>query len=140
MNDSSADGYNYGHSENKDRSNLDFFTKAYFFSTARQQHPIDAPMTQEEREFLLNDSILRVPTPKQTSENLMKMRDLSPTTLMLVRTIGGLDCKWMIRVLLDSGGTYTLVNKKAIPENAVVKSIHNGKSKTTVAGEIYSQA
>ena len=69
-------------------------------------------MTIEEREFLLNDSVLRVPTPKQTSENWTKIQDFSPTTLMLVRVIGDMECKRMLRILLDSGGTYTLSTKK----------------------------
>ena len=91
-------------------------------------------MTTEEQGFLLNDSILRVPTPKQTSENRMKVQDLSPTALILVRVIGDLECKRMLRILLDSGGTYTLVNKRAIPQGAKILAISNPASKTTAAG------
>ena len=91
-------------------------------------------MTTEEREFLLNDSILRVPTSKQTSENRTKIQDLSPTTLTLVQVIGDMECKRMLRILLDSGGTYTLFNKRAIPQGAKVLPISNPTSKTTVAG------
>ena len=91
-------------------------------------------MTTKEQEFLLNDSILRVPTPKQTSENRMKVQDLSPTAIMLVRVIGDLECKRMLRILLDSGGTYTLVNKREIPQGAKILPISNSASKTTDAG------
>ena len=92
-----------------------------FHSSLSSQTATDLPITAEERNFLLNDSIIQVPTPKTTELNdSMKKKNLTPTSLMLVRNIGGVECKKMLRVLFDSGGTKTFINKRVIPQNAKI--------------------
>ena len=66
------------------QSNLSSFATA---STSDQ-----GPMTQEEKHCLLNDSLIRVPTPKQTLESAgesMNKKKLTPISLMQWGNIGG---------------------------------------------------
>ena len=77
-------------------------------------------MTNEEKRFLLNDSIIQVSTPKTGFGETMKNKDLAPTSLMLVRKIGGFECKQLLRVLFDTGGTRTMINKRVVPPEATI--------------------
>ena len=94
-------------------------------------------MTDEEKHILLNDSILRIPTPKQSADSTrlwMKKKKLSPTSLMIARRIGGQDgTKQLLRVLFDSGGSKTMVNKRVIPAGAHVSKMESNAFET-IAG------
>ena len=94
-------------------------------------------MTQEEQDFLLNDLILRMPTPKQTVEanlDTMKKRKFSPTTLLIWKKIGGRISGKPLRALWDSGGDTTMLNSRALPKGAEVTVLSNTKQCTTIAG------
>lgn len=94
-------------------------------------------MTDEEKHILLNDSILRIPTPKQSADSTrlwMTKKKLSPTSLMIARRIGGQDStKRLLRVIFDSGGSKTMVNRRIIPAGAHVSKMESN-SFETIAG------
>lgn len=64
----------------------------------------------------------------------LKKEDFSPTSLMVCKKIGGLESGKPLRVLFDSGGSNTMVNARALPKGAKVKTLPNAKACTTVAG------
>ena len=106
-------------------------------SFASNTTPIDAPITEEERSFILNDSFIRIPTPKSTLESTnesMKKKQLSPTSLMVFQKIGGVESGKPLRILFDSGGMKTMIHRRALPKNAVIKKDATAKPCTTVAG------
>jgi len=97
----------------------------------------DGPMTSDEAKFLLNDSIIRMPTPKQTAEHaaeLTKKKELVPISLMIFKRIGRKESKKPLRVLFDSGGAKTMIHSRAIPKGATVNTDRNAKPCTTVSG------
>ena len=51
---------------------------------------------------------------------MTKKGDLSPTSLMMIRKIGGVECRKLLRVLFDSGGTKTMINKRVLPPEAQI--------------------
>ena len=95
-------------------------------------------MTENEKQFLLNDSIIRMPTPKQTTETTAeatKKKGLVPISLMIFKTIGRKESRKPLRVLFDSGGTKTLIHSRAIPKGATVNKDPRVKPCTTAAGK-----
>lgn len=96
----------------------------------------NAPITDEEKDILLNDSILRIPTPKQSIHSArywMKKKNIQPTSIMLARKIGGIDSGTLLRVLFDSGSSKTMINKQALPPAARVRQMES-KHFETIAG------
>ena len=94
-------------------------------------------MTEDERKFLLNDSIIRIPTAKMSLKDAaesMNKKKLSPITLMLWKKIGGVESGKPLRTLWDSGGGNTMVNKRALPPGAEIKVDPNARPCQTVAG------
>lgn len=95
-------------------------------------------MTEDEKQYLLNDSIIRIPTPKQPKENMdasmNKEGRLSPLTLVLFRKIGGKESSKPLRVLCDSGGGGTAVQARALPEGCEVIIDEKSTPMVTVAG------
>ena len=78
----------------------------------------------------MNDSIIRVPTPKQSLEymgNSLRKEDFSPTSLLFWKKIGGIESGKLLRVLFDSGGQKTMIKRSALPEGAEVKVDPNAK-------------
>ncbi|CAJ1945757.1 unnamed protein product [Cylindrotheca closterium] len=71
-------------------------------------------------------------------EDLMRKKRLSPTSLVIWKTIGAIESGKVLRVLFDSGGLHTMINARAIPKDAKVQSIQNAKKCTTVAGDFVS--
>ena len=107
------------------------------FATASASANEHGPETAEERQFLLNDSIVRMPTPKQSEQSTaesMKKKNLAPISLMLFKWIGRKQSSKPLRVLFDSGGGTTMIHQRALPEGAEVKVDKNAKPCTTVAG------
>ena len=108
-----------------------------FTASSDSKTKIDDPMTEEEQNFLLNDSIVRMPTPKQTVQSnakSMKNKELVPLSLVLFKKIGGKESGKPLRVLFDSGGGKTMIHSRALPPDATVKIDKNVKPCTTVSG------
>jgi len=100
----------------------------------------DDPVTEEELEILLNETIVGMPTPKQGPISLSTKQDLSPTSLMVARMIGGMESGKLLRVLFDSGGAATMIQKRALPPSAKISSSPEGKRYSTVAGPFFANS
>ena len=85
-------------------------------------------------------TLIRVPTPKQTMESTnesMNKKELSPTSLVQWKTIGGKESGKPLQVVFDSGGQTTMIHERCIPKGATVKTLPNVKPCTTVSGTFY---
>lgn len=95
-------------------------------------------MTEDEKKILLNDTLVRIPTPKQsipnTTDALKKKKILIPSTLMVCKMIGGQKSTKLLRVLLDSGGSTTMIHQRVLPSGADVRTSATSKPCTTIAG------
>ena len=105
----------------------------------------DVEMEEENYEnYTMNDdedawwwnSYVSVPTPKL---KVKKPENVVPSTLMVARTIQGVESRRVLKVLLDSGGTHTLINSQVLPKGANPVTVSGGRRTfTTVAGKYTS--
>ena len=70
-----------------------------------------------------------IPTPKRRK----KARTLTPITIVAANSIGCCTSRKVLRALLDSGSTSTLIHEDAVPRTAIPKPI-TAKKFSTVAG------
>ena len=65
-----------------------------------------------------------------------KKRSLSPVTLAVIHTIGTLKSQVLLKVLLDSGSTKTMIHKRPLPRGCKLVSFGNKKKVTTLDGSM----
>jgi hypothetical protein len=61
-------------------------------------------------------------------------QNLIPVTIMVVDTISSVRSRTPLRVLLDSGSTTTLINKRCLPRNCKPQEIASSRKVNTLAG------
>ncbi len=76
-----------------------------------------------------NGSDKEVDKPKKTAP-----QNLTPVTIMVVDTISSVRSRRLLRVLLDSGSTTTLINKKILPRHCKPCKIFSSRKVNTLAG------
>jgi hypothetical protein len=76
---------------------------------------------------------------KEDPHNPPLNKNLTPVTIMVVDTIGTIKSRKLLRVLLDSGSTTTLINKKCLPKQCKPCQISN-RTVNTLAGSYQSSA
>ncbi len=54
---------------------------------------------------------------------LPNQSNLTPITIMVVDTISAVESRRLLKVLLDSGSTMTVINKKCLPKNCQTRKI-----------------
>jgi hypothetical protein len=65
-------------------------------------------------------------------------KKLTPVTIMVVDTISSVISRILLKVLLDSGSTTTMINKKCLPRNCQTCEIPNSRKMSTLAGSYTS--
>ncbi len=80
-----------------------------------------------------NDSDKEVDKPKKTVPE-----NLTPVTIMVVDTSSSVMSKTLLRVLLGSGSTTTLINKRCLPRNCKPREIIRSRKVNTIAGTYIS--
>ena len=93
------------------------------------------PITTDDIEILLNETIAGIPVPKQMSQTMNKQDDLMPISLMICRMIGGKESGKLLRVLFDSGGTKTMIHERILPQGAEIRTDSQNRMCNTVAGQ-----
>jgi hypothetical protein len=68
------------------------------------------------------------------------IRNLTPVTIMVVDTIGTVRSRRLLKILLDSGSTTTLINKKCLPGKCQPCPISQSRMVNTLAGSYQSSA
>ena len=76
-----------------------------------------------------NGSDKEVDKPKKTVRH-----NLTPVAIMVVDTISSVRSRTLLRVLLDSGSTTTLINKKCLPRHCKPCKISSSRKVNTLAG------
>jgi hypothetical protein len=76
------------------------------------------------------DIIYNIPTPKNSP------RDLVPSSISVARTIQGQRSATLLKVLFDSGGTKTFINKRCLPRGATPTLLKNPLHGITAAGRL----
>jgi hypothetical protein len=61
-------------------------------------------------------------------------QNLTPVTIMVVDTISSVRSRTLLRVLLDSGSTTTIINKRCLPKNCKPQEIASSRKVNTLAG------
>ncbi len=65
-------------------------------------------------------------------------KQLTPETIMVVDTISSVKSRILLKVLLDSGSTTTMINRKCLPRNCQTCKISNSRKIGTLAGSYTS--
>ncbi len=60
--------------------------------------------------------------------------NLTPVTNLVVDTISAVRSRKLLKVLLDSGSTTTLINKKCLPKNCMPYPISSSRKVNTLTG------
>jgi hypothetical protein len=61
-------------------------------------------------------------------------KQLTPVTIMVVDIISSVKSRILLKVLLDSGSTTTMINRKCLPKNCQMCKIYNSRKISTLAG------
>ncbi|KAL7450185.1 hypothetical protein ACHAWC_004846 [Mediolabrus comicus] len=61
---------------------------------------------------------------------------MTPITIMLAKTIGLLSSAKLLRVLLDSGTTKTMIHRRVLPKDIQTKKLSTAKPVSTLAGKV----
>jgi hypothetical protein len=67
-------------------------------------------------------------------------RNLTPVTIMVADTIGTIKFRRLLKVLLDSGSTTTLINKRCLPRKCQPCDTSQSRMVNTLAGSYQSSA
>ena len=65
-------------------------------------------------------------------------KQLTPVTMMVVDTISSVKSRILLKVLLDSGSTSTMINRKCLPRNCQTCKISKSRKMETLAGSYTS--
>ena len=65
---------------------------------------------------------------------LPNQSNLTPITIMVVDTISAVKSRRLLKVLLDSGSTMTVINKKCLPKNCKTHKTEKNRMVNTLAG------
>jgi hypothetical protein len=74
------------------------------------------------------------------SSSTSPTRNLTPVTIMVVDTIGAVRSRRLLKILLESGSTATLINKKCLPRKCQPCPISQSRMVNTLAGSYQSSA
>ncbi len=70
--------------------------------------------------------------------NKNSTKQLTPVTIMVVDTISSVKSRILLKVLLDSGSTSTMINRKCLPRNCQTCKISKSRKMETLAGSYTS--
>jgi hypothetical protein len=77
---------------------------------------------------------------KNSVSNTLSIMNLTPVTIMVVDTIGAVKSRRLLKILLDSGSTTTLINKRCLPKKCQPCQIFQSRMVNTLAGAYQSSA
>ncbi len=76
---------------------------------------------------------------KKKMDKLTKVvpNNLTPVTIMIVDTISSVKSRILLKVLMDSGSTMTMINKKCLPRNCKPCKIASRRQINTLKWGLY---
>jgi hypothetical protein len=75
---------------------------------------------------------------KNSVFNTLSNKNLTPVTIMVADTIGTVRSRRLLKILLDSGSTTTLINKRCLPRKCQPCQISQSRTVNTLAGAYQS--
>ena len=98
---------------------------------------LDTEMEREDLKYIWNEAYVGAPVPKVMKSARTQPTDLVPHTLMVIKTIQNQESRRILRVLFDSGGSHTMIHRRALPlATATTKT--NQQNCQTIAGTFQS--
>eukprot|EP00957_Ditylum_brightwellii_P099045 7544344-Ditylum_brightwellii.AAC.1 len=73
-------------------------------------------MHEEEDDWCLSEAYANIPVPEM-GRNQQKDKRMVPITLLIACSIQRSESRRLMRVLLDSGGSHTIIHARALPPN-----------------------
>ena len=77
---------------------------------------------------------------KNSVFNTLSNKNLTPVTIMVADTIGTVRSRRLLKILLDSGSTTTLINKRCLPRKRQPCQISQSRTVNTITGAYQSSA
>ena len=75
-------------------------------------------------------------TEPKTLDSEVEIKQETPATIAIANTIGTVNSRKFLKVLLDSGSMVTLIHKRALPKGVQGKLLSEAKNMTTLAGNM----
>ena len=88
----------------------------------------------EEEDFESIGMTYHIPVPKMPAPELPD--NMTPITIMLCKTIGLCNSSRLLRVLIDSGTTTTMIHRRVVPRDAQPKALKSERPVNTLGGTI----
>ena len=104
----------------------------------------NAPNSINNAQYILTDEVytnLEKSNAKKAigiKNNANAQKHLTPVTIMVVDTISSIKSRILLKVLLDSGSTTTMINRKCLPRHCQPCKISNSRKISTLAGSYIS--
>jgi hypothetical protein len=86
-----------------------------------------------------SESIIRK-RGRSSASSTPPTRNLTPVTIMVIDTIGTVKSRRLLKILLDSGSTTTLINKRCLPRKCQPCPISQSRTVNTLAGSYQSSS
>ena len=99
-----------------------------------------SPSTGNASNSILNDHCYMAEEVHVKPTKIPQSRNLTPVTIMVADTIGTVKSRRLLKVLLDSGSTTTLINKKCLPRKCLPCKTSQSRMVNTLAGNYQSSA
>ena len=113
------------------------YDDTYCENPAGNAFPLEEERINSEESHLIYENECEVsymiPVPKGGKP---RNPSLTPITIAAVKTIGTLESCVMLKCLLDSGSTRTMIHRRALPEKVIPLKLKQTKRITTLAGEM----
>ena len=74
-----------------------------------------------------------IPTPKGATP---RNQSLTPITIAMVKSIGTLKSRVLLKCLLDTGSSTTMIHRRALPKKIMPVPLKRSKTVTTLAGQM----
>ena len=99
-----------------------------------------SPSTGNTSNSILNDHCYMAEEVHVKPTKIPQSRNLTPVTIMEADTIGAVKSRRLLKVLLDSGSTTTLINKRCLPRKCLPCKTSQSRMVNTLAGNYQSSA
>jgi hypothetical protein len=96
----------------------------YFQNIGTEEMEFGDEVTADEKDYLLNEAFAGIPLTKMAKTH---NPDLVPSTLMVVRMIQNRESGKLLRVLFDSGGSHTVINRRVLPIGITTYAVEGGE-------------
>jgi len=99
-----------------------------------------SPSTGNASNSIMNNHCYMAEEVHVKPTKIPQSRNLTPVTIMVADTIGTVKSRRLLKVLLDSGSSTTLINKRCLPRKCLPCKTSQSRMVNTLAGNYQSSA